>query len=1005
MFYGRRFCLAIAILFMFVAHAAFGSGRAEDPIRQARELVSENRINEAILLLEQTVRDDPDRILEAEALLRTIREIRGEYNVLFEQLIDNLVNNPDDIERTLEIIDQMEQLDSYPNERVVQQVRDARIVAQLAYDRSIVDRVMEEARLLVADAQYTAAIARYLSLRDLQRDRFEERGYGDIFLDSVNRAVAQLDMVSRRFSDLFPSYQTAGAQVLAVAERDVLDITPEHLLVFFEEAEAMVGVVAQIHEISNTIAVLKSQVPLQFPDEPVDWYLNFQDIIARGRTEQRGNEGVLHTIETAYRTTISDLTVAASTQTNGLFERGLDAADDDLYDRAAELFTTGVQTAQLWERAESASMGLFFTDSTAEEIVDSLSEDNARSIFAARIARRAMESLLGLSAPMSALVAASGDSTGTLDSLESQKSTVEELYATLLLGSRDWDEQRDVIVSTPAAYRREEDQLVIREVDERWDGAITRTVVTEADLAVSISLVLTDGAEISLSEIGDLLDEAEPLIEGIVAETEDTAGEDDQEVLARIVRYPDSALESFRRAAARLTTEIERIDDSNARLAADSDYIQETESVTGEYARLERLRRRVSLVLDRTGEGIAEAERLIEESETFVEQARRRIADARAALSQLQVTAARNNWDAAREAFVSAFDLREDATARAQADALIQEVGLQIQEAENILVVRRVRELLTSANELYAQDEYVAARDTLLEAQQTWEQTNVDTNTEIERLLQLVTAALSLEEGRELTITDPLYPVLGNYLSIAREDYNRGVRLYESGATERADALFDRAIENLQNVRAVRPLNWEARILELRIAQIRNSEDFDQVFAARYQQAVSRVREAGALQVYGELEVLAEINPDYPGLQDQLRQLEITLNLRPDPVGQAQVAEAAQLYARAQTLAAGGSQDAVAVAVTLLEQAIELNPSNGSAAFLLDQLRIQLGGQATVALSTADELQYRRAETLFSQGRVLQALSITERLLENVDNRSYPPLVELRRRIGLRLGI
>jgi tetratricopeptide (TPR) repeat protein len=199
-------------------------------------------------------------------------------------------------------------------------------------------------------------------------------------------------------------------------------------------------------------------------------------------------------------------------------------------------------------------------------------------------------------------------------------------------------------------------------------------------------------------------------------------------------------------------------------------------------------------------------------------------------------------------------------------------------------------------------------------------------------------------------------------------------------------------------------LNWDARILELRIVQIRNQDDFDEVFAARYRQAVGRLDEAGPLEVYSELEVLAEINPDYPGLQEQLRRLEIALNLREDPVDQARINQSNQLFQRAQQLT-GGSLDQAQVAVSLLEQAVDLNPDNDRAKFLLDQLRIRLGGEATVALTTADEQRYRRAETLFSQGRPLQALSIVERLLDEPENQAYPPLVDLRRRIALRLGI
>lgn len=1002
MFYDRRFLAIIATLITIASASLFARGQQEDPIRQARELLADNRINEAILLLEQTVRDDPERILEAEALLRTIREIRGEYNVLFEELIDNLVNNPDDIERTLAIIDRMEELDEYPNERVVEQVRDARIVAQLAYDRTVIERVMEEARLLAEEARYTAAITRYLSLRELQRDRFEDRGYGDIFTDSVDRAVTQLLQVSQRFNELYPGYSSSGSRVLRTAEQDVLEITPEILLSFFEDAETMVAVLDDTRSVSNEIAVLKSQVPLQFPDEPVDWYLNFQDIMMRGRSEFRGNEGILRTIEVAYGTVIGDLTEAAAVQTQEIYRSGLQAVDGDRFAGAVTLLETGASTAELWERAESAGAGLFTVDPDIETILQETPEANAQNIIFARLSRLAAISLRDIAVSMEVLLENSRSRADTLLSLESQKASVEGIYSTLVNGRARWDETRAVFVDIPAAYRRDDFGDRLSGVDNRWTSAIRRVAATEADLAARLSIARTDGTEGTISEVTTVLEETEPLVQGVPAGATE---EEDQEALVRLVRYPDDALTTFQTVAARLRGEIARIEDSREVLREDSPYIQELAPVQGEYDRLDGVQNRLQVALDRANQGIEEAQSLISRSEALIQEAQERIADARAAISQLQVTPARNNWNAAREAFVTAFDLREDPERRAEADALIQEVGLQIQEAENILVVRRVRELLILANDLYTQDQYVAARDTLLEAQQTWEQTNVERNTEIDRLLQLVTAALSLEEGRELTVTDPLYPVLGNYLSIAREDYNRGVDLYDNGATDRANVFFDRAIENLQNVRAVRPLNWEARLLELRISQIRNSDDFDEVFQARYEQAVSRIQEAGALQVYSELEVLAEINPDYPGIQDQIRRLEIALNLRPDPVSQAQIAEAQQLFARAQSLAASGSQDAIAVAVTLLEQAIQLNPSNGNAAFLLDQLRIQLGGQATVALSTADELQYRRAETLFSQGRVLQALAITERLLENPNNANYPPLVDLRRRIGLRLGI
>ena len=976
----------------------WSNGQKEDPIRQARQLVSENRINDAILLLEQTVRDNPDRIQEAEALMRTIREIRGEYNVLFEQLIDNLVNNPDDIERTLAIIDQMEALDEFPNERVVQQVQDARIVAQLAYDRNLFNRRMDDARTLLQQGEYLAAVDVYTELDALQRDRFESRGYGDIFVNSVNQAVTSMTAVTVDFRQALPPYRQAGTAILQQARQDVLLLDQQDLTPFFSEAARMASIVDRADRAAQDVAVIRSQVPLQFPDDPVDWYLNFQDMLARGRADYRGEEGFVYAVREAYRETVGQLADAGRSQTEQLLTRAATAADNENYQSAADRFATAVQTAALWEQAVTVETGIFDQNPPVDQVVSTVGEDGATQIVAARTNRRVSASLSDLSTTMRDFVARSVDRQADLFSLQSQIDAARATVDTLQSGRDDLETAVQPIQTLPAAARTEETRQRLADGMSRWQRAIARAMDRQRQLAVAISTTRTAGFDDALDAELARMQELAPLNEGV----QEQQGED--AATARTVRYPDRALAGYREVRDRLAGIADTVGTARDELAAEDDYVLSASLVQTEQERLAQLDSRTADLASRADAGIADAQDLIARAQQLQEEANQRIADTRAAISGFQVDAARNNYAAAREAFLASLELREDPQLREQSDQIIQQVGAQLQELENVLVVRRVRELITQAEELYNQDSYVAARDTLLAAQETWSQTNVDPNTEVERLLRLVTAALSLEEGRELSVTDPLYPILGNYLSIAREDYNRARQLFDAGQTDRANVLFDRAIENLRNVRDVRPLNWDARILELRIAQIRNASDFDQVFAARYEQAVNRLDQAGPLQVYSELEVLAEINPDYPGLQDQLRRLEIALNLRENPVDQARINQAAQLYSRAQQLA-NGTRDQAQVAVSLLEQAVDLNPRNSDAKFLLDQLRIRLGGQATVALNSADEQQYRRAETLFSQGRVLQALQITERLLAQGNNQNYPPLVDLRRRIALRLGI
>ncbi len=978
---------------------AAAMGQREDPIRQARELVMENRINDAILLLEQTVRDDPERIDEAESLLKTIREIRGEYNILFEQLIDNLVNSPDDIETTLDIIERMEALDEFPNERVVQQVEDARVVAQLAYDRSLLERAMDAARSLLASNEYTAAVQQYVSVNDLQRRVFDDRGYGDIFRNSVDDAVATYLAAADAFAAVLAGNDSAARDLVAVLEQSSRVPADEEIAPFIDSRVAAQAIVESSETAANELSVLRSQVGLQFPDNPVDWYLNFKDVTLRGRSEFRNDEGMLFAQQTAFEANVDSVYGAFAAR----LDADLAAASEHVrmarYDAAARIHESIDRTASGEEEVRLSVYAAAEDPTIAEIALLDIDVSNANRLIQLRARRSSSASLVNLYEALGAVAAGGEDRANTLFSLRSRQDAVLSIYAVMERDFSAWRDTAEAIESTGALDTA--GAVILASTTNEWTRRLSDVASLAADLTVDIAQRRRlDVVEAVNAEIARI-DESRPLLDGVEIEV---PGEDDT-VTIRISRFPDDVINTMIGVNQRVSNAQEEFAGLRDDFLALPASIQGISQYRDELELVSELGRRLEVVQQSVGETRTAAQDLIQQSDALRETGDNRVADARAAIAGLLVTTAKDNWNAAREAYYAALEFREDEEFRAAVDALILELGADIQEAENVIVVRRVRELLIDAQALYNRDEYTGARDVLLEATQLWEQTNVDPNAEIGRLLRLVTAALNLEEGRELTVTDPLYPILGNYLSLAKEDFAVAEGLLADGEASRADRFFDRSLENLRNVRDVRPLNWEARILELRIAQLRSDEGFEAVFESRYNQALERLNEAGPVAVYAELEVLSEINPDFPGLQGQIVELEIQLNLREDPVDQARINQAASLVARAEDLVASGGRDALVVAVSLLEEAVTINPGDGDAQFLLDDLRIQLGGQAQVALSSADDQQYRRAETLFSQGRVLQALSIVERLVSNETNANYPPLVDLRRRISLRLGI
>lgn len=985
-----------------VSVGVFANGSQENPIRTARELIADNRINDAILLLEQTVRDNPDRIDEAESLLRAIREIRGEYNVLFEQLIDNLVNNPDNIERTLEIIQQMETLDEFPNERVVQQVEDARVIAQLAFDRNIFDTTMDEAAGYLAKGENNEAVRLYLELKDLQRSVFENRGYGDIFVNSVDQAIEQIEVDARDFIVQYTPYIQAGAIVMENLDQNTQWSTSlQTVMTDYAELTLQLALLqAGTATTGQDLTILRSRVGLQFPDDPVDWYLIFQDSATRGRTDNRDTEGIGYAMET----TLQDVNQAVRQRMQAYNDAELTAVgemvDKGQYEDAVSRYADIAAFQSVYERVLTAEYGVEETLISLDNGRYALPDEVYSRLLEIRSDRAIASTLEKLYGFVNQVATATENRERTLFSLESRRDALYAVYSAMEREFGIWESDANSLISV--AGIPDNGVRKVSTTTSEWQNRLQNTLDLSAGLVKEIAELQREPSQAALDTQDSLVAELNPYLEGIDVEVGRT---EEGEALTRLSRYPDYVIEQVNESEESFLEARRNFSVVYNDFTSVPDFVESSQIYQDELLYLEEFGGLLASVSSNTDQLIRSAQSLIEQSSEQRETGDARVRDARAAISSLLITTAKDNWEAARNAYFTSLELREDEEFRAYVDELILALGEEIQEAENIIVVRRVRELLNEAQALYDRDGYIESRDVLLEATQIWEQTNVDSNAEIDRLMRLVTAALNLEEGRELTITDPLYPILGNYLSLAKEDFNRARTLLESSDTEEADRLFDRCLQNLRNVRDVRPLNWEARVLELRIAQTRSDEDFEEIFKARYDQAVGRLGEATPVEVYAELEVLADINPDYPGIQDQMHQLEITLNLREDPVDQIRIAQAASLFQRAETLAQSGTRDESLVAISLLEEAITINPGSTDAQYLLDELRISLGGQAQVALSTSDEQQYRRAETLFSQGRVLQALQIVEGLLANEDNQNYPPLVDLRRRISIRLGI
>ena len=383
-----------------------------------------------------------------------------------------------------------------------------------------------------------------------------------------------------------------------------------------------------------------------------------------------------------------------------------------------------------------------------------------------------------------------------------------------------------------------------------------------------------------------------------------------------------------------------------------------------------------------------------------------RFSQAQKALKSENFENARKRLQEAGDKYVEALSYNDDAFLRSSSDAALRSLGEEIKEKENILVVREVRNLKNAARREYFNGNFQIAEKYLSNAKARWADTNVEEDAEITNLMAIVDTALSMKTGRVLLPSDSLYPEMSQVLSIATQYYKQGISARKKGDIQKSNDLFDRAIEKLEELRLVYPLNQEANLTTLRIQQIREPKEF----AVRFEQKINAIKEDYKVkekqrQAYSDLLDLYEINPDYPGIKKLIYDVEVEVGVRQKAVQKNDIAQSKSLYAEAQKLfsSAGRDEEKLRQALAKVDEAIKLNSGNEDAILLKDEISIRLGGNLSVVMSTEDTEKYNRAIQELQQNNVVMANALVNQLLQKPENKKSARILELQKRIKARM--
>lgn len=382
-----------------------------------------------------------------------------------------------------------------------------------------------------------------------------------------------------------------------------------------------------------------------------------------------------------------------------------------------------------------------------------------------------------------------------------------------------------------------------------------------------------------------------------------------------------------------------------------------------------------------------------------------RFSEAENALKKDDFDTARKKLQDALAKYDEALSNQNDEKLRTEWDLKLQQLGEQIAKTENEIVVKEVRDLKTKAKDAYFNGRFDDAEKYLNQAKIRWAVTNINEDEEITNLLNFVNTAVSMKTGRDILPSAPQYPEMSQLMNLAYQHFDEGSRFIGDGNKEEGFKELDLALDNIQKLQYVYPLNQEAAILTLRINRLKDPKKFTDEFAQKIEMAKMMCKSKETRQEgYANLLDYYQLEPNYKGLKELIYQVEIDIGIRQKPVDNSGENKARKLIADAKSIynSAGNNNQKLQQALEKVDAALAIVADNQSAIELKDKITTKIGGNTSTVLSTEDERMYQLAIQRLQNNNVVGAGAIVDQLLKKPQNRNSQKIKDLKNKIDAR---
>jgi hypothetical protein len=995
-FTSKTIFISIFTVFLLFSAAApvFSGGRQDADLSKADALIKNKKYEEAISILSDFVRRNPDKFDQAQQRMRKIYQVRNEFNIAADELIETLLNDPQNAEKILELTSRLYLLEDENNPLLVNFVSRTHEIAQFNVNRKKMSGILEKGRQFLDRSDCNAAILTYAEGMEIMRDEFFAANYGENIEDETRRETERINSTIGSFRQTSAQMGTISAELVnainAGNTAGINEITGR----LTPAIDGFTALKQELYSADSVFAGILNEIRLKEPDIVDRSHISFLRIIINGRTEENIQEGLLGAFDAYWKNSIKLVTDAVTQNLQKINSAAITAFNSGNYTAAiSSLSGTDNFTSlyplffdkhrQLFADTRPQTTVLYGNNILRGDIqpyleIIALSEANNIILQAANIGLRFIDR-----SSLTRLQEGAINANQALNSEQQTRNTINGMQNTIN-GIRTNADRINTEINTYVNITSITNTLTA------VDNYYSLLLAEERQSAQRYYSIAHNDLQNSLTSRKEELERGTNFLNG----------ESHTNLSGNVViyRFPAEALEQLNAALTALSADLQNGNTVLGLFNSEPAHISADEEITRTRSNFQTVVNELNNIRTQAAALAQTARSRSTQAEAFRQEGERLFREAQTAYQRQNYDIARERIQRASDRFSESLEIQESASLRQMRDTQLINLDRQIAISENEAIIAEVRNILNNALSLYFSGNFQQAEDNLIRARNRWHVTNPDENEEIIYWLSIVRTAMSAGSERVIPPTAPLYAEMSQLLSKAQRNFEEGVRFINSGQRSSGIAKFDEARQLTREVKLIFPVNQEAGILDLRIEQFMDPAVFNASFAQRLNVAVAGTKRR-SIEAFADLQNLAEINPRYPNMRAILTQAEIDMGYRQPPPNPANIARSRELTASARRILESNAAAQYEIALTQLNEAITLNPENIEATQVRDRLLTRMSVPGGIVLSSEDESDYQRALRELNAGNSLVALSLVERLMQNPRNRNISKLIELQQRI------